>query len=376
METLENVGIIGFDNYITPQGYKYSVHEGENVKLIKSEKYNTLFNKQTGFFLRWGEETTIDPDYSLIGPEIADIEISSGMCHNNCPFCYKGNKKDGKLHNMTLDEFKIIFDKLTKYRTLTQIAFGITSPSDNPEFFEMMKYSKEHGVIPNYTCNGTDMTEELAKITASLCGAIAISVNDKEKSYDSVKMLTDLGMKQVNFHVVAHNNSFDKIMGIIDDIKNDKRLEKLNALVLLKYKPKGTNAGIYSSLTQEQYNLIFKKAKEVGIPIGFDSCSCFSYLKAIEDEENYDLLSQYAEPCESTMFSIYVNSHCEVSPCSFSENEIRDNGENWTSGINLLEIEDFNKDVWFNDRIVHFRNNLLKNGRKCPMYDLDCNEGV
>ena len=178
--TLQKIStIIGFKDYTTPQGYNYSVHETENIKLIKSEKYNSIFNKQTGFFLRWGENPHIDPDYSLIGPEIADIEISSGMCHNNCPFCYKGNKKDGELHNMTLDEFKIIFDKLTKYRTLTQIAFGITSPTDNPDFFEMMKYSKDNGVIPNYTCNGTDMTLDIAEKTANLCGAVAISVNDK-----------------------------------------------------------------------------------------------------------------------------------------------------------------------------------------------------
>lgn len=370
--TLEKIStIIGFKDYTTPQGYKYSVHETENIKLIKSEKYNSIFNKHTGFFLRWGENPHIDPDYSLIGPEIADIEISSGMCHNNCPFCYKGNKKDGILHNMTLDEFKVIFEKLTKYQTLTQIAFGITSPTDNPDFFEMMKYSRENGIIPNYTCNGTDMTMEIAEKTAGLCGAVAISVNDKEKSYDAVKMLTDLGMTQVNFHVVAHNKSFDKILSIIEDVKNDKRLAKLNALVLLKYKAKGTNAGLYSPLTQEQYNKIFHIAKENGISIGFDSCSCFSYLKSIEGEEDYERLSQYAEPCESTMFSIYVNSHCEVSPCSFTENEVRENGENWTSGINLLEINDFNTDVWFNQRIEHFRNNLLEKGRRCPMYDLD-----
>ena len=256
------------------------VMESEKRRIVKSENYNTIMDKQTGLFARWGKTINDDPIKAPM-PEIADIEISSGKCHNACPFCYKQNNETNALHNMTFDQFKDIFHKLaktvvdveynngehkvaqynksfriydeatnkqqiieyTKERLagweikdikdikvynrglLSQIAFGITSPYDNPDFFRMMEYARAFDVIPNYTCNGTDMTSELAERTSKLCGAVAISCcSDREKSYDAIKMLTDLGMEQVNIHMVSMQSTFETIMSLFNDIKTDKRL--------------------------------------------------------------------------------------------------------------------------------------------------------
>lgn len=398
------------------------VLENEKKRIVKSDSYNTLFDKETGFFARWGKTTDDDPVKAPM-PEIADIEISSGKCHNSCAFCYKGNMANKPLQNMTFKQFKEIFHKLTKtvvdveytngehrvgeyngsFRIydeainkqqiidytrewltdlgqevkdvrvynrglLTQIAFGITSPYDNPDFFKMMEYTRAFDVIPNYTCNGTDMTQELAEITANLCGAVAISCcPNKEKSYDAIKMLTDLGMKQVNIHMVSMQTTFESIMSLLEDTKNDPRLKGLNAIVLLKYKPKGTNAGKFTQLTQEQYNQIFAKSEELGVNMGFDSCSCHSFLESITGHPEYEKLSTYAEPCESTLFSIYINSAGKVFPCSFCEEEFRNNLD-WQHGIDLLEA-DCLEDVWNSDRFEQFRQALLNSKRRCPMFE-------
>jgi sulfatase maturation enzyme AslB (radical SAM superfamily) len=92
-------------------------------KILKSKDYNFVFDKETGFFMRWGKSYFDDPQMSSHGPEILDLEISSGKCMGNCEFCYKENGKDINSHNMSFDEFKIILDKMPP--TLTQIAFGI-----------------------------------------------------------------------------------------------------------------------------------------------------------------------------------------------------------------------------------------------------------
>ena len=350
---------------------EYKVYENDECKLVRSKDYNYNFNKINGKFMRWGKTLNDDPEMAP-SCEIADIEISQGYCKNSCPWCYKGNCKSKELHNMTLEEFKNVFHKINQSGILTQIAFGVTSPSDNPDFFDMIKYARKNGVISNYTCHGSDMTPELAKLTAENCGAIALSVSSKDETYNAVKMLTEAGMKQINFHMVAYNGSYDKILSVIDDIKTDERLKGVKALVMLKYKDKGTNSGTgkFTCLSQEQYNYIFEYAEKNGIALGFDSCSCYTYLNAIKDRKNYKSLAMYAEPCESTLFSIYVNSYSEVAPCSFCELENK-NGNNWIKGINLLEIQDFDKEVWNSDRIKEFRRNLLNNHRKCPMYNLD-----
>jgi len=165
--------------------------ESKTKKVCVSKHYNFIFDKENGFFIRWGAKKEDDPDMSPIGPEILDLEISSGGdCAGKCPFCYKCNGVEGEeTHNMTFNEFKTIFDKMPK--TLTQIAFGIMNITTNSDFFKMMEYAKENGVIPNYTCHGLDMTPELADKTAKLCGAVAVSLVNKQKTYDTIKMLTD-----------------------------------------------------------------------------------------------------------------------------------------------------------------------------------------
>lgn len=57
-----------------------------DLKVLKTPKYNYVFNRKTGFFARWGETLEDNPEYSACGPEILDIEIST-ICHKGCNFC-------------------------------------------------------------------------------------------------------------------------------------------------------------------------------------------------------------------------------------------------------------------------------------------------
>ena len=102
------------------------IAENDRVKICRFTNYNYNFDKQTGFFARWGKTKEEDPKYSPVGPEILDLEISE-ICHGingtPCKFCYKSNTGTGK--NMSFETFKTIFCKMPK--TLTQIAFGIGS---------------------------------------------------------------------------------------------------------------------------------------------------------------------------------------------------------------------------------------------------------
>jgi len=62
------------------------------IAACKSCGYNMIFRKITpagdpfGELIRWGKTWDEDPQLSP-GPEIADIEISSGNCSSNCYFC-------------------------------------------------------------------------------------------------------------------------------------------------------------------------------------------------------------------------------------------------------------------------------------------------
>lgn len=393
--------------------------EDKNKKLVSSNIYNSVFNKQTGFFARWGKTIKDDPQTAPM-PEILDLEISQGKCSGKCPECYKCNGDVEEITNMSFDTFKKIFHsvaqtvveikfkdrlvpdieevasedfhslyydcytkqditnrnleyynpemveyiKVYNQGLLTQIAFGICDLDTNPDFLRMMKYCREFDIIPNFTFNGNGLTEEFADEVSKVAGAVAISVYNKEKAYDCVKMLTDKGMTQINFHCIAHDKSYEKILSIIDDISIDKRLEKLNALVLLRYKPKGNGVGKFKQLTIKQYRNIIYHAREKGVNIGFDSCSAPLYLQAIKGDKNLEKTEIFVEPCESSLFSSYINCKGEFYACSFCEGEGM-----WKTGINVLD-KPFSE-VWNAKQTEKFRKILLSNKRKCPMFNME-----
>ena len=136
----------------------------DGVKTFISDDYNYKFNMDTGYFERWGKTEDDDPQYSPYGPEILDIEIASGGCKGGCSFCYKGNTPNLPIEYMDFDAYKKLF-KIINVPTLTQIAFGITDIDANPYFWDIVEFTANHDLIPNYTTNGIGITKDIAERT-------------------------------------------------------------------------------------------------------------------------------------------------------------------------------------------------------------------
>ena len=347
----------------------YQIVETDEIKILRSPDYNYNFNKKNGLFMRWGKDIGDDPQFSPFGPELLDCEISIGGCSGKCPFCYKNNT-DASPINMTFQTFKQILDKMPN--TLTQIAFGITNIQANPDFISMMRYCRTTGIIPNFTLSGIDLTDELAQECAKLVGAVAVSCYQKDKNicYDTVKKFTDLGLKQVNIHILLAVETLDFVYEVLNDIRTDARLAGLNAIVFLGVKNKG-RAKDYHSVALPDFQKLIQHCLNFNYPIGFDSCSAPKFEKSIKaiampDTKKQTMLT-LSEPCESALFSFYCNVYGKFSPCSFNENE-----KKWEDGgISILETDDFVKDIWYHSRIGEWRETLLKNERMCPTFDLD-----
>lgn len=343
-----------------------NIVEKGNKKALLSPSYNYIYDKETGFFARWGKNFKEDPQMSPWGPEILDLEISSGGdCLGKCPFCYKCNgDENDPTHNMTFKEFKVIFDKMPK--VLTQIAFGIMNIQTNPDFFKMMEYAKEHGVAPNYTCHGLDMTPELAKRTASLCGAVAVSLVNKKRTFETIKMLLAEDMKQINIHYMLSEETYDRAFRIVDEIVADPEMKKFNAIVFLQYKSKGRNPdGFNSVLNIAKYKALTNYCESKGIRYGFDSCSGPIFIESLIDTPNRAFTELFVEPCESGLFSSYINCYGKFFVCSFAEDE-----DEWEVGLDVLSCDDFLKDIWHHPRLETWRERLLSKNRACPIYDL------
>jgi len=352
-------------------------------KLVITQNYKYTFNPVTGFFARWGETPEDDPLMSPLGPEIADIEIST-VCHGigeytdnrkPCPWCYKSNTGCGT--NMSFETFKDIFHKLPK--NLTQIAFGIGDIDGNPDLMKIAEYCRNNDynyVVPNITVNGMNIDQPWAEWLAYTMGAVAVSrYHFPDVCYDTIQKLSEAGLNQVNIHQLLSAETYKSCFQLLDDAENDPRLKGLNAIVFLMLKPKGKRNKFHSIEKQPDFQKLFEEAHRRGISIGMDSCSAPLMLKTA-DNMNLQKIIPSVEPCESTLFSIYINVDAEVFPCSFTEGT-----PGWERGIKLSDVEDFMSDVWNSDWLAQWRESLLASTtncecsvgnycRACPVYDI------
>jgi MoaA/NifB/PqqE/SkfB family radical SAM enzyme len=338
-------------------------------KRIVAPDFNHFFNKETGLAMTWGKTQDEDPEFCKYGPLLADIEVGE-ICHMGCSFCYKSNTTAGE--NMSLETFKKLLAKLPK--TVGQIAFGIGSIDSHPELYDIMRHTRDNGVIPNITINGFRMKDSDYDNLAKLCGAVAVSNYRSDVCYETIKRLNEASkqdgatLKQINIHQLLSENTYDKCFSLMRDYLAGK-IEGLNAIVFLLLKPKGSRNHYEQLRSQEKYNELLNFAIDNNVPIGFDSCGAAAFVRGIQGRPNVKQMTDLAEPCESTLFSLYINVRGETFPCSFCE------GEKDYKPINILECEDFLKDVWYAPSVVEFRSRSISSKdslgcRNCVAFDL------
>jgi len=338
------------------------------IRTLRTKDYNWNFDTLTGTFARWGQTFQDDPHWSPMGPEILDIEVTTqckGPGGKLCSFCYKANTPSGK--NMSYKTFKNILDKMPN--NLMQIAFGADAQcTSNPDIWKMMEYAREKNIVPNITV--ADIDDNVADRLSRICGAVAVSrYANKNICYDSVKRLTDRGLKQTNIHIMVSEETKKQVLETLKDyIKKDSRLKDMNAIVLLSLKKKGRGSS-HTPLDQEEFNNIVNYALDNNVPIGFDSCSAHKFLNAIKGHDKEQQMTMCTEPCESFgMFSSYINVDGHYFPCSFCEGS----HDEFIEGPNVAECNDFLTDVWNSDKIKAWRGYMSKrkdnNNFNCPIF--------
>lgn len=337
-------------------------------KSLDSEAYHFVYDMDTGHFMRWGRTFEDKVLSSPFGPEIVDMEVST-RCHGlhgiPCHFCYKRNGVDGV--NMSLRTFKEIFAKLPP--VVTQIAFGVGDIDANPYLIEMFVHCRRNDVVPNITVNGARLTDRYVQALAILCGGISVSrYSDVQVCYDAVRRLQQAGAKQVSIHQLLSAETFEACEQVVQDVI-DGVVDPF-AIVFLAVKPVGRGSVYHPLVDEQRFMALMSKCVEHGVRFGTDSCyapqmlKCFNMLRC---RMGVELSNEVMEPCESTLFSLYIDVNGIAKPCSFCGS--------W--GVSVLEAKDFLMDVWMHPLLVEFREQLLATEqqsvvgcRQCPMFEL------
>ncbi len=232
----------------------------------------------------------------------------------------------------------------------------------------MFEYCRSKNVVPNTTINGNGLNKKMAENLVKYCGAVAVSHYNNDVCFNAVNLLSKTGLKQVNIHKLMAKETLDSCYELLDLVKIDSHLKKLNAIVFLTLKNKGER-NIFHKLLRSEFMDLVNYALQTKIRIGFDSCAANDVLKLLKTHPRYEMLKMMSEPCESTCFSLYINVDGIAYPCSFLE-EIPG-----YESIDVVKSENFFKDIWFNPIIKDFRKKLIKNLRNCPQFKIVSDKG-
>ena len=321
-------------------------------KIDKKNKFISMFNPKTGFYIRSGvidengKDTEIDP-FMTSFPELIDVGImghckhgTSGLCLKSGVQCYQNGLKTHH-PNMSLENFKKIVDEC-KGKTY-QLALGGRGDVDQHENFEeILKYCRENNIVPNFTSSGLGFTDEIIDICKKYCGAIAISWYRQEHTYRAINILLEAGIK-TNIHYVLGNNSIDEA---IERLKNNNFPKGINAVIFLLHKPVGLgkedNVLSVSDPKVEEFYSIMENNK-FDFKIGFDSCNIPGLINFTSPKK---LNRDSFDTCEAGRWSMYITSDMKAIPCSFDNQELR-----WAYDISNDTIQN----AWNSKQFDNFR---------------------
>lgn len=283
---------------------------GKLIEILHPDQhYRTVFNQQTGFFVRKEENGWPEPAWAVNGPELIDLSITS-YCHKGCSFCYR-RANDEVFHHLSLEEVKRVVDQAAECGTL-QMALGGGNPNQHPDFIPILRLIRDNGIVPSYTTNGDGITDEILKATADYCGAMAVSVYAPFNENYYGQLLAEIkryGIK-LNLHAIIRNDYLDMWTRLLSEPPSF--LKNVNAIIFLNYKPLGRDGSTLLPKDIEKTERFFKAANDSKkVKVGFDSCSISGIAKWM------DVPKFLIESCEAARFSAFISEDMKMYPCSF-----------------------------------------------------------
>lgn len=292
--------------------------------IINDTKYHfkSAFDTETGAYVRTGvldkdgHDTGADP-FMASFPHLIDVGVMGHCIHGKTGLCAKagiGCYQSGMLiekPNMTVEDFRWIAEQCDG--RCNQLAFGGRGDPDQHESFEeLLKISREHHLVPNFTTSGYGMTPELAALCKQYCGAVAVSWYRSEYTLKAIQMLLEVGVK-TNIHYVLGANSIDEA---IRGLGENNFPQGVNAVIFLLHKPvgQGSKANMLSFDDPRVKGFFAEVDKRHPFKVGLDSCNvpgAINYCKSI--------LPESLDTCEGGRYSCYISSDMVMVPCSFDQ---------------------------------------------------------
>lgn len=322
------------------------------IKTIATDTYKIRFNTLTGMEITTGINGHEDP-WILELPNMLDVGIM-GNCPNRCAFCYQGDNQEP---HMKLSDYKKLIWNVKDH--VNQVALGGRgNPSEHPDFREILAFSRQCGVVVNYTDAGNNMTIEKATLSRET-GAVAISMYFQDYTFNALKMLMDAGVK-TNIHWVLSTETFPVIMDLLKNKKDVFQgrvdMNRLNGIVFLNFKNTGRGSAHPEWLVPDdsikEFAMAMRNHKGPW-KIGLDSCLVGAIEKTVGLTKQEQTMT---DVCEASRFSTYITNDYRLLPCSF--------GKTLEKGVDLNTHTV--QEAWNSPLFNKFRDKLKNEPYICP----------
>lgn len=131
-------------------------------------------------------------------PELADVKITD-FCDVGCDFCYMNSTPLGN-HASTKDIYSVV-DALASHKVF-EIAYGGGETTDHPDFLDILRYTREKGIVPNFTTRKPAHVRKYADQILPYIGGFAVSAETAEQAYSISHLLRDIPNRYCVFHYV------------------------------------------------------------------------------------------------------------------------------------------------------------------------------
>jgi MoaA/NifB/PqqE/SkfB family radical SAM enzyme len=313
--------------------------------------FQSFWDPSTGLFVRGDRPDGTPPEWSPAGPELADIHITD-YCPMTCDYCYRESNPAKSTH-MPVEVFRDILKAMRK--TVCQIAIGGGSPQHHPQFIEILQTAHDLGVVPSYTTNGLDLTPEILEASAECCGAVAVSMHGGPCHSRVTSAISRLQKWGIPTGVHAILTEADIIFWTDMLILANRGIgmfarDDLYSCIFLMHKPIGRASWDQHPTREQKINFMRALKDYKGkVDVGIDSCASSSFISSFPLEE---LPVESLGPCDSGCFSIFIDEHLMVSPCSFNKKD-------------LYSLEDFTFEEIWKEKLQPYRDQVMQTCPEC-----------
>jgi len=248
----------------------------------------------------------------------------TNKCLKQCKYCYTDSTPAGN-SGLPLSKVKEIINKLSELKIFT-IAYGGGEPFSREDIFEIAKYTREKGIVPNITTNGMHISKRNVE-DCRIFGQVHISVDllkenipiENQQWHKAIQLLKKTGIN-VGINYIVNKESYNHL----EDICYYGKKNGIKDIIFLRFKPFGRGKNLYNQLKlsdQENINFfpLIKKLSEKYQLRPMVDCSflpmLYWYHPKIEILKFLGL-----QGCEGGNYIVEIDYLGHVRCCSFCKN--------------------------------------------------------